>query len=107
MKTKASLAIPILLAVSLLLGASNALAGPFGEIVVFVDRLSDNGNDLLFDDLPVPDPEFYGEGQFSNGQVWVEYLTDICPNPDGSTFFLFHRPRRWNPRDRIWIGYER
>ncbi len=22
-------------------------------------------------------------------------------------FFLFHRPRRWNPRDRIWMGYER
>jgi hypothetical protein len=23
------------------------------------------------------------------------------------SFFLFHRPRRWNPRDRIWMGYER
>ena len=22
-------------------------------------------------------------------------------------FFLFHRPRRWNPYDRIWMGYER
>ncbi len=22
-------------------------------------------------------------------------------------FFLFHRPRRWNPRERIWMGYER
>ena len=22
-------------------------------------------------------------------------------------FFLFHRPRRWNPRDRVWMGYER
>ncbi|HSD96723.1 MAG TPA: glucoamylase family protein, partial [Sulfuricaulis sp.] len=26
---------------------------------------------------------------------------------NGDTFFLFHRPRRWNPRDRIWMGYER
>ncbi|MGB5639882.1 MAG: glucoamylase family protein [Sedimenticolaceae bacterium] len=28
---------------------------------------------------------------------------------DGSNdvFFLFHRPRRWNPHDRIWMGYER
>ncbi len=25
----------------------------------------------------------------------------------GDTFFLFHRPRRWNPRERIWMGYER
>ncbi len=23
------------------------------------------------------------------------------------TFFLFHRPRRWNPQERIWMGYER
>ncbi|MGH7816290.1 MAG: cyclic beta 1-2 glucan synthetase, partial [Candidatus Binatia bacterium] len=25
----------------------------------------------------------------------------------GDTFFLFHRPRRWNPQERIWMGYER
>jgi len=25
----------------------------------------------------------------------------------GDTFFLFHRPRKWNPNDRIWMGYER
>ena len=29
------------------------------------------------------------------------------PDPAGDTFFLFHRPRRWNGRDRIWMGYER
>jgi len=23
------------------------------------------------------------------------------------TFFLFHRPRKWNARDKIWMGYER
>jgi cyclic beta-1,2-glucan synthetase len=22
-------------------------------------------------------------------------------------FFLFHRPRRWNPHDGVWMGYER
>ncbi len=22
-------------------------------------------------------------------------------------FFLFHRPRRWNPSERVWMGYER
>ena len=25
----------------------------------------------------------------------------------GATFFLFHRPRRWNPAERVWMGYER
>ncbi len=29
------------------------------------------------------------------------------PNPLSDTFFLFHRPRLWNPRDKIWMGYER
>ncbi|MGI0014503.1 MAG: hypothetical protein ACREBU_13835, partial [Nitrososphaera sp.] len=24
-----------------------------------------------------------------------------------STFFLFHRPRRWNPKEQLWMGYER
>jgi len=25
----------------------------------------------------------------------------------GGNFFLFHRPRHWNPVDKIWMGYER
>jgi hypothetical protein len=25
----------------------------------------------------------------------------------GGTFFLLHRPRRWNPHDEVWMGYER
>jgi hypothetical protein len=25
----------------------------------------------------------------------------------GDAFFLFHRPRRWNSQERIWMGYER
>ena len=28
-------------------------------------------------------------------------------SPGGDTFFLFHRPRKWNPRERMWMGYER
>ncbi|OGQ17854.1 MAG: cyclic beta 1-2 glucan synthetase [Deltaproteobacteria bacterium RBG_16_71_12] len=26
---------------------------------------------------------------------------------DRRTFFLFHRARRWNPRERLWMGWER
>ncbi len=26
---------------------------------------------------------------------------------DGDRFFLFHRPRRWNSRERVWMGHER
>ena len=29
-------------------------------------------------------------------------------NDDGDdTFFLFHRPRRWNPEEGLWMGWER
>ena len=26
---------------------------------------------------------------------------------DGGAFFLFHRARRWNPREGVWMGWER
>jgi hypothetical protein len=27
--------------------------------------------------------------------------------PGDDTFFLFHRPRKWNSCDKVWMGYER
>ncbi|HEV2007487.1 MAG TPA: cyclic beta 1-2 glucan synthetase, partial [Burkholderiales bacterium] len=44
-------------------------------------------------------------------QVSIEELNDKyrCTEgrSDADCFFLFHRPRRWNPRERLWMGYER
>ncbi len=37
----------------------------------------------------------------------IQALNDAHRHPEGDHFFLFHRPRRWNPRDGIWMGYER
>ena len=40
----------------------------------------------------------------------VKYGRAANPAGDGVTgdlFFLFHRPRRWNPEERVWMGYER
>ena len=37
----------------------------------------------------------------------IEELNEKYGNAKGDTFFLFHRPRRWNPRERVWMGYER
>ena len=28
-------------------------------------------------------------------------------NGDDDIFFLFHRPRRWNPQEGVWMGHER
>ena len=37
----------------------------------------------------------------------IEGLNEKYGNAKGDTFFLFHRPRRWNPREGVWMGYER
>ncbi len=37
----------------------------------------------------------------------IKQLNEKYPNAVGDSFFLFHRPRLWNPHDRIWMGYER
>ncbi|OFY07564.1 MAG: cyclic beta 1-2 glucan synthetase [Bacteroidetes bacterium GWE2_41_25] len=37
----------------------------------------------------------------------ITELNEKYPGEDSDTFFLFHRPRKWNPNDRIWMGYER
>ena len=37
----------------------------------------------------------------------IEELNDKYGHSCCDTFFLFHRPRRWNPQERIWMGYER
>ncbi len=37
----------------------------------------------------------------------IEELNKKYKGLQGDTFFLFHRPRRWNARDGIWMGYER
>ena len=37
----------------------------------------------------------------------IKQLNEKYPNAVGDSFFLFHRPRRWNPHDQVWMGYER
>jgi cellobiose phosphorylase len=37
----------------------------------------------------------------------IEALNEKYGNQKAGSFFLFHRPRTWNPRERLWMGYER
>ncbi len=37
----------------------------------------------------------------------IEALNKTYSGEHEDIFFLFHRPRRWNPRERLWMGYER
>lgn len=34
-------------------------------------------------------------------------LNDKYRSSYGDVFFLFHRPRQWNPEEKLWMGYER
>ena len=40
-------------------------------------------------------------------QIRVQELNVKYKKGNEDTFFLFHRPRRWNAQERIWMGYER
>jgi cyclic beta-1,2-glucan synthetase len=37
----------------------------------------------------------------------MEGLNKQYPGAAGDIFYLFHRPRRFNPQERLWMGYER
>jgi len=37
----------------------------------------------------------------------IKELNKKYAQPSKEIFFLFHRARKWNPRDKIWMGYER
>ena len=37
----------------------------------------------------------------------IEELNEKYRRGKGDAFFLFHRSRRWNPQERVWMGYER
>lgn len=37
----------------------------------------------------------------------IDALNKTYSDGYAAPFFLFHRPRRWNPADQVWMGYER
>ncbi len=37
----------------------------------------------------------------------IEALNHKYSSAYSDTFFLFHRPRKWNPSENVWMGYER
>jgi cyclic beta-1,2-glucan synthetase len=37
----------------------------------------------------------------------IEALNKKYPRENSNLFFLFHRPRKWNQQENVWMGYER
>ena len=63
---------------------------------------------LLTDFNDAPEEKLEEDDQLI--QLVGKKITDLnekYPGENSDTFFLFHRPRKWNPKDKIWLGYER
>ncbi len=63
----------------------------------------------LLTDFPDASEEIQPQDDALLAQVraGVEMLNRKYPAGIQTLFFLFHRPRRWNPTEGLWMGYER
>jgi cellobiose phosphorylase len=63
---------------------------------------------LLTDFRDAPEETLPGDqGLLQRAQAGVEMLNHKYPSTGQDPFFLFHRPRRWNAGEGLWMGYER
>ena len=47
------------------------------------------------------------EALLARARAAVEALNETYRDDRPCIFYLFHRPRVWNPTERVWMGYER
>lgn len=63
---------------------------------------------LLTDFLDAPLETLAGDAALLQlAHAGIDHLNTKYPGESGDIFFLFHRPRRWNPQAQVWMGYER
>jgi cyclic beta-1,2-glucan synthetase len=63
---------------------------------------------LLTDFRDAPEEVLPGdELLLQRARAGVERLNQKYPSENPTLFFLFHRPRRWNAGEGLWMGYER
>jgi len=65
----------------------------FGLLTDFCDAIEET--------LPEDEP------LLQSAQQQIKALNEKYRTRGSDAFFLFHRPRRWNPQERLWMGYER
>ncbi|MDP9199234.1 MAG: cyclic beta 1-2 glucan synthetase [Pseudomonadota bacterium] len=63
---------------------------------------------LLTDFCDAPDESLADDARLlSHAQAGIERLNSKYAETGPSPFYLLHRPRRWNPAERCWMGHER
>jgi len=58
-------------------------------------------NDAEHEIMPIDD------SLLERARYGIERLNIKYAAGHNNTFYLFHRPRRWNPTEGVWMGYER
>ncbi len=63
---------------------------------------------LLTDFRDAPERTQPGDDELVGlARAGIEALNERYSEDRSGVFYLFHRPRVWNPRDRVWMGWER
>ena len=63
---------------------------------------------LLTDFCDAPEETLPGDAALvAHARAAIEALNARYRDDRRSVFYLFHRPRVWNPHERVWMGYER
>ena len=63
---------------------------------------------LLTDFRDAPSETLPGDRMLlQRARAGIEGLNGKYSTSQHNVFFLFHRPRRWNPGESLWMGYER
>src|SRR5690606_36800178 len=76
------------------------------EVRLLANRDPNLGFALATDRRDAPSERVDGDDELlARARDGIEALA--ARYPDSGGFFLFHRARRWNPRERCWMGWER
>ena len=59
-----------------------------------------------FPDAP-KEKEAFDDLLLNLARMGIENLNKKYKIDNGTLFYLFHRPRQWNPKEKTWMGYER
>ncbi len=77
--------------------------------VRYLANIDANADFALLTDFSDAEQEAMPEDEAFLKQVMsgIERLNHKYRRQKESSFFLFHRPRRWNEKEKVWMGYER
>ncbi len=99
-----------LVVVPWLLGSPQGLAEQLDALEIrYLGNRDPNMHYALLTDFPdAPERDMPGDSALlAAATSGIDRLNAKYPLPGSTRFHLFHRPREWNPRQSVWMGFER